>query len=213
MRSSLGIGVCVCSMALLLMGQEGGCGGTADSGGDSGGTDRGPASSSAEGKTYCEIGCRCEITAQGIAEQHLDTCVQNCGGAGGHTYDVCPAEVAAWGDCLDNNGCDIRADSCLPAVEAIMDCWTPTITPPGAGSGSGETSLAEACQSYCTNQACFERWVAPDVDTCVAWCLEIPSPDCASEFADYYGCLGDTDCDLIDCAFINMDWGRCEDER
>ena len=35
MRSSLSIGVCVCSLALLLMGQDGGCGGTAD-GGDPG---------------------------------------------------------------------------------------------------------------------------------------------------------------------------------
>jgi len=193
------------------MGQEGGCGGTADSGGDNGGADTGPGSSSAEGKTYCEITCRCDIPGE-----FYDTCVQTCGGAGGHTYDVCPAEVAAWGDCLDNNSCDLRGGSCQAALDAILDCWTPTITPPVGGGGSGDgRSPAEGCQSFCTNQVCAERYYEePDVGACVAGCLETPrSPDCESEFADYWGCLGDTDCDLLDCGFIQIDWGRCEDER
>jgi hypothetical protein len=119
MRSSLGIVVCVCSLALLI-----GCGDAA-----TGSNVRG------EGQTYCEITCGCVATVGPAPAGAIETCVSMCSQTLFAEYDSCPAEVATWGDCLYGSG---TCSGCADEFEALDDCASGT-GGTGGTRGSGGT--------------------------------------------------------------------------
>lgn len=138
MRSSLGIGVCVCSLALLLMGQEGGCGGTADgggsgntpgAGGDNGvagaGGSRSPSESknhcdrlldNAKAATLCNRWCETERCGTGQANEVFDGCVHACEV---ELATCCGKQRAEEWTCSLDSGCE---DPCLDLPDPWIQC-------------------------------------------------------------------------------------------
>ncbi len=112
MRSSLSIGVCVCSLALLLMGQEGGCGGTAD-GGDPGGAknDCGRVGGE-EAETVCSRWCETDECGA-KPSQTFDLCMYNCRPS---LARCCSLTRAANLTCVVENDC--LSCGILPTVES-----------------------------------------------------------------------------------------------
>lgn len=103
------------------------------------------------------------------------------------------------------------------ATEGTTDDGTTTVTSDGTTTTGGmiPEELNEACLAACeTFFMCIPQPPFPDVETCQAGCADSlgEGPTCLADTVALNHCLAALNCEEFEDAFMNEEFGTCEDE-
>src|SRR5690606_20950629 len=100
-------------------------------------------------------------------------------------------------------------------VETTTASTTEGTTEGTSTTGAIPEELEGACQSACDKFfECIPQPPFPDLDTCVAECAGAlgMGPTCLEHTVAFNSCIGEMSCDELEDAFVNEEFGPCEDE-